>query len=339
MHFAGLPQRPVVGRAFAGQGIARHLLKWFLTMSELTKRLTEQPQVQPERKLDLTEVRRWCEQAKPIFIVGLARSGTSMLQVAFAQHPTMFDIANCRETFIFLRPRQPFADPVHFPTRAYLKGRPNLMALREWVSAYEKDHGRLTEADAVRVFFYFAGNLVYPGRNPLEKTPGHLRKIDLIFEIFPQAKILVCSRDPVDVVASYRKRLAKAREEGEEAEKTGWLDKGVDEMIAVFARFTRMVRDAVPAHGKDMYMAPYEWLIESPEVSVKAICEWAGLTFVPEMVASEGGDKDAGKSEKAHAIQRRASDAHKVLSQEEIDKVQSACSDWIAEWSTPGPLG
>lgn len=309
-------------------------------MRNLIQRLTEKPQADATRKLDLAQVRQWCEQARPIFIVGLARSGTSMLQVAFAQHPTMFDIANCRETFIFLRPRQPFVDPIHFPTRAYLKGRPNLVALRDWVKEHEKEHGQLTEADSVRAFFYFAGNMVYPGRNPLEKTPGHLRKIDLIFEIFPKTKILVCSRDPVDVVASYRKRLTKAREEGEAAEKTGWLDKGVDEMIAVFSRFTRMVREAQPAHGKDMYMAPYEWLIDSPEVSIKAICQWAGMEFVPEMVASEaGGKKEEGKSEKAHAIQRRASDAHKVLTPEEIEKIQAACGPWLEQWSTPGALG
>jgi hypothetical protein len=309
-------------------------------MRTLLKRLSGQPEVESAPMLDLAELRRWCEQSRPIFIVGLARSGTSMLQVAFAQHPTMFDIANCRETFIFLRPRQPYVDPIHFPTRAYLKGRPNLMALREWIEPYEEEFGELGEADSIRAFFYFAGNRIYPGRYPLEKTPGHLRKLDLVFDVFPQARILVCSRDPVDVVASYRKRLVKAKADGEPPEKTGWLDKGVDEMIGVFERFTRLVNQAVPKYGKSMYMAPYDWLIDSPADSVKAICEWAGMEFVPSMIASEAtGSKAEGKSEKAHAIQKRASDAHKVLSLEEIEKIQAACGAWTQQWSTPGPLG
>lgn len=309
-------------------------------MSTLLKRLSGKATVDPAPRFDLEQIHQWCKQSKPIFIVGLARSGTSMLQVALAQHPTMFDIANCRETFIFLRPRQPYTDPIHFPTRAYLKGRPNLMALREWIEPHEEEVGRLTEADSIRAFFYFAGNSVYPGRHPLEKTPGHLRKLDLIFEIFPQARILVCSRDPVDVVASYRKRLAKARQEGEPPEKSGWLDKGVDEMIGVFDRFTRLVNAAIPVHGRHMYMAPYDWLIDSPEESIRAICAWAGMEFVPTMIASEAtGSKAEGKSEKAHAIEKRASDAHKVLSAEEIAKVQAACAPWIDLWSKPGPLG
>jgi hypothetical protein len=309
-------------------------------MHTMLQRPSGQLPAQPNATLELPELKRWCEQSRPIFIVGLARSGTSMLQVALAQHPSMFDIANCRETFVFLRPRQPYVNPVHLPTRAYLKGRPNLMALREWIAPHEQAFGELSEADSIRAFFYFAGNTVYPGRHPLEKTPGHLRKLELIFEIFPHAKILVCSRDPVDVVASYRKRLAKSRAEGEPAEKSGWLDKSIDEMIGVFERFTRLVNEAIPTHGPDMFMAPYDWLIDSPAESIQAICQFAGMDFVPAMVASEAaGSRAEGKSEKAHAIEKRASDAHKVLTAEEIEQVQQACAPWLDQWSRPGTLG
>lgn len=309
-------------------------------MPTMLQRLSGQPPAQPLAKLDLAELRRWCEQSRPIFIVGLARSGTSMLQIAFAQHPSMFDIANCRETFIFLRPRQPYADPVHLPTRGYLKGRPNLMALREWTRQHEAALGELSEADSIRAFFYFAGNTVYPGRHPLEKTPGHLRKLDLIFEIFPRSKILVCSRDPVDVVASYRKRLAKAKAEGESPQSIGWLDKNVDEMIDVFERFTRLVNGAIPIHGKDMFMAPYDWLIDSPSESIQTLCEFVGMDFVPTMVAAETTvGKAEGKSGKSHAIVKRASDAHKMLTVEEIEKVRNACAPWLDQWNRPGVLG
>jgi hypothetical protein len=214
------------------------------------------------------------------------------------------------------------------------------MALREWIEPYEEEFGELSEADSIRAFFYFAGNTVYPGRHPLEKTPGHLRKLELIFEVFPKSKILVCSRDPVDVVASYRKRLAKAKADGEPPEKTGWLDKGVDEMIGVFERFTRLVNEATPAHGRDMFMAPYDWLIDSPTESIQTLCQFVGMDFVPTMIESQAtGSKTEGKSEKAHAIQKRASDAHTVLSPQEIDKIQQACAPWLEQWSRPGVLG
>jgi len=285
------------------------------------------------------DIREWCDSARPIFIVGLARSGTSMLQVAFAQHPTMFDIANCRETFIFLRPRQPFSDPIHFPTRAYLRGRDNLLAFRTLVDVLERDGGPLSESDLVRAFFWYAGNKVYPGRNPLEKTPGHLRKLDLIFETFPRTKVLVCSRDPVEVMASYRKRLLKAQAEGDPPEKTAWLDKSADEMIAVFRNFTEMVHSASEKYGRDMFMAPYAWLIDDPEASIRRLCDFVGMRFNPRMVASDEKIEQEGGGEKAHAIQRRASDADKVLTPAEIAQIQAATAPWIEEWSTPGVIG
>lgn len=310
-------------------------------MHDLLKRPPDEPQAGAGPALDPAELRRWCEQSRPIFIVGLARSGTSMLQVAFAQHPSMFDIANCRETFIFLRPRQPFADPIHFPTRSYLKGRPNVLALREWIVRHERAHGELSEADSIRAFFYFAGNQVYPGRHPLEKTPNHLRKLDLIFELFPLAKILVCSRDPVDVTASYRKRWAAVQGQHlKPGTSVDWLNKTSDEMIEVFERFTRLVNAAIPKHGQHMFMAPYDWLIESPEQAIRELCAWAGVTFVPNMVASDsGGRKESGAAAKGHTIHKRASDAHKVLAPDEIEKIQAACAPWLGLWNTPGVLG
>jgi hypothetical protein len=111
-------------------------------------------------------------------------------------------------------------------------------------------------------------------------------------------------------------------------------------MIGVFERFTRLVNAAIPKYGARMYMAPYDWLIDTPEQAIRAICAWAGMEFVPSMVASDaGGRKESGTSAKGHAIQKRASDAHKVLSSEEIEKIQVACAPWVAQWTTPGSLG
>lgn len=307
----------------------------------MIKRLAGRGQPEQPKLLDLDEIRRWCEQCRPIFIVGLARSGTSVLQVALAHHPTMFDIANCRETFIFLRPRQPYVDPIHFPTRSYLKGRPNLMKLREWIEPHEEELGELSEADSIRAFFYFAGHEVYPGRFPLEKTPGHLKKLDLIFEIFPKTKIIVCSRDPVDVVASYRKRLNSAnKEQLKPGASTDWLDKSVNEMVGVFDRFTKLVKQGMQKHGKDMFMAPFDWIIESPENAIREICAFAGMEFVPNMVASESGArKETGSTAKGHAIEKRVSEASKVLLPEEIERIRAACDPWMTLWNTPGVLG
>jgi hypothetical protein len=305
----------------------------------------------PELTASLADIRAWCEQARPLFICGLARSGTSMLQVAFARHAEMFNIKNCRETHIFVRPRTGMEDPVHVPTKLYLRGRDNLLGYREWVRKLEKTEGPLSEADLIRVFFWFAGTAVYPHRQPLEKTPGHLRKLPLIFELFPRAKIVVCSRDPVDVTASYRKRLLKSRAEGMEESRLKWLNKSPQQMVDVFKRFTRLVEEARPTHGQAMFMAPYEWLVESPAEALKQVCEFAEVPFDPSLLKADGDEADEGKADDdgesddevatfdaSAQITKRESDAHKVLTPDEIDLVVKSTKPWVKLWRTPGVL-
>lgn len=298
---------------------------------------------------DLNEIRAWCEQARPLFICGLARSGTSMLQVAFARHAEMYNIKNCRETHIFVRPRTAIDDPVHVPTKLYLKSRDNLMAYRKLVRQLEIQSGKpLSEQDLIRVFFWYASTSVYPGRQPLEKTPGHLKKLPLVFEVFPKAKVVVCSRDPVDVVASYRKRLQKSREEGMAESSLKWLNKSTQEMLDVFKRFTKLVKEAQPQHGADMFMAPYEWLVADPEPALRQVCTFAGFEFDPVMLKAkddEVPDPDAEDAPDAVStmaassqITQRKSDAHKVMSPEEIEFITQGTQDWMPLWRQPGPL-
>lgn len=281
----------------------------------------------------LDQVRAWCEQARPLFIVGLARSGTSMLQVAFAQHSAMFDIINCRETHIYVKPDQPFEQPNHRPTALYLKGADNLKAYRQWLRGLPGGKGKLGDADKIRCFFWWAAHHVYPGRQPLEKTPGHVHQLPLIFETFPHAKVVVCSREPLDVFASYRKRLQRSREEGVDEASLRWLEKDGRAMVRVFRRFHEAVVAATPSYGKHLFMAPYEWLVADPRVSLQAVCDFAGMALEPGMLQGSGSSAEGGSG-----IQQRASDAHKVLTPQEVAMIEEATAPLVALWRKPGPL-
>ncbi|MFD2453282.1 sulfotransferase [Ideonella paludis] len=49
----------------------------------------------------LHDIRRWSTTARPVFICGLERSGTSILQVSLSRHPELFAVKDVYETFIF----------------------------------------------------------------------------------------------------------------------------------------------------------------------------------------------------------------------------------------------
>ena len=158
----------------------------------------------------------------------------------------------------------------------------------------------------------------------------------------------MCSRDPVDVVASYRKRLQKSRAEGMPESSVKWLNKTPDEMLDVFRRFTKLVQAARPAHGGDMFMAPYEWLVAAPETALREVCAFAGLRYDPAMLQAkddEVPDPDAEDVPDAVStvaassqITQRQSDAHKVLTPAEIELVTQGTREWMDLWRQPGAL-
>lgn len=94
----------------------------------------------------------------------------------------------------------------------------------------------------------------------VEKTPQHLLVLDRVFYEYPNARVLACVRDPMDVFAS---RLARERKAGRAN-------------VWDFTR-TRVLRsfEATRRAWDDERVMPvvYEHLIEFPERVLTAVCE------------------------------------------------------------------
>lgn len=108
-----------------------------------------------------------------------------------------------------------------------------------------------------------------------DKTPIYSSYIDLIHQIFPQAKFIHIIRDGRDVALSM-------------------LDKWGDKEIHVDSYFAarnwvRRIRQAQASGervGSDLYYElSYESLVASPEIELRSICEFLEEPFMNEMVA------------------------------------------------------
>lgn len=232
----------------------------------------------------LHDIRRWSTTARPVFICGLERSGTSILQVSLSRHPELFAVKDVYETFIFLKPRSALQDPAPQMTQAYLQGEEQCRRFRSFAASLSGGKGEISEADVIRAFFYFAAHYVYPGQQPLEKTPAHVRKLGRMLELFPLARVVVCTRDPVSIVASYRKRLVTEKALGKSVDDWGWLDRTAEQLIGHFEQITESILDARQRWPQQVFVAPYDWMTSTPEVALRAICEFAGLAFVGEVL-------------------------------------------------------
>lgn len=284
----------------------------------------------------LQDIRRWATTARPVFICGLERSGTSILQVSMSRHPNLFAVKDVYETFVFLKPRSALTDPAPQMTQAYLQGPANAASFRVFAAQLAGDKPDLSEADLIRAFFYFCAHMVYPGREPLEKTPGHVRRLTRMLELFPLARVIVCTRDPVSIVASYRKRLVKEKALGKGPDEWGWLDKTAEQLIAHFEAVTAHVDEARLRWPEQVFVAPYDWLVDDPEAALQSICKFAGLPFVQEVMKPKevpGRKVDTMLSE---PITKRDPDTEEFVDAETEAMIRTKTQPLMKVWETPG---
>lgn len=100
----------------------------------------------------------------------------------------------------------------------------------------------------------------------VEKTPRHLRKIDLIRALVPGAKFVIIVRDGRDVTASIGKR--------ENGDFAGAISRWVDDN-------RRVLRERGKA---DVHIVRYEDIVTRPEATIRKVTAFLGLTFDSKML-------------------------------------------------------
>ena len=236
----------------------------------------------------------------PIFVVGVGRSGTTLLQSLLSAHPRLAVTPETHFCGIWGRraaqgfeaawegylasPR--FADLGVAPerARAILASSPERTpraALAALLAAYGEARGRPRVG---------------------EKTPGHRNHVRTLLEWFPDARVIVTRRDPRAFVASKLKAPWAARyvpHHGTALRRVTRLH-----MVAEDARlWARVYGELAPALLRDprVTMAPYEALVGDPEGVVRGLCDFLGEAFEPAMLGDRAAQAaaDAPGSEAA----------------------------------------
>jgi protein O-GlcNAc transferase len=193
---------------------------------------------------------------KRIFVVGCGHTGTSLVSIMLGAHPQIYAIPY--ETGAFLRDR-------------------SLAEARQIIDAAT---AACDKPDAAYI---------------CEKTPAHVHCLDNILAVYPEARFIVTTRDPRDVIASIKRR-------------NGTLENGI-------SRWQLGNTAAVDAAARpNSFSLRYEALIAEPEKTLASLCRWLGIAFDPGMLEywkderdwfgiSERRDTD-GKRGPNHVIRR-----------------------------------
>jgi O-antigen/teichoic acid export membrane protein len=218
--------------------------------------------------------------ARPIFIVGPSRSGTTLLARMLDAHSSL---AIFPETWCYV-----VLDRLGCFGEFSNRWQYTLFLNQVWESLkhYQDPAARVLAEEAalrpvysgpVRPILESFGRAYASARDASrwgEKTPGHVLWLPEIRKLFPQARIVICIRDPLDVVSSYDERWGGGRAD------TRYLIRASAQIRHYLQHL--LTEPGFPKH--QTFTVRYEVLTAQPGEVLKELCRFLELEYEPEML-------------------------------------------------------
>jgi hypothetical protein len=230
---------------------------------------------------------------RPIFVTGMGRSGTTLLQSLLSAHSRMGIAPEShfvKNALLFGgleedRPRDFDAFWERYTSNVNFRdlGIDSTECLEVMEESGDRSYGGIFDA-MLRVW---ARKVDKPRVG--EKTPNHVRFLDHLLAWFPDAKVLVMRRDPRAVVASQLRSPWVTLRLQPRTPRGGIFIRKRSLHLARFAReWVRTYRDLVPAREKDsrVMVVAYERLVRDTEAQLQAVCDFLGEAFEAGMLTS-----------------------------------------------------
>ena len=211
----------------------------------------------------------------PIFIVGMPRSGTTLLSALLDAHS---QIAIAPETHFYTRgrPEDPATPDTVEEAWTRLQQQPGIHDMA------------LTEAEEQRIWDRIAQDdnpgppdllralcSTYAERSEAEawgeKTPDHLAHVPTIFEEFPEAVVLCIVRDPRDVCLSLQD--------------LPWNRDSLLESAWKWRRYARLTARYEQEYPNQFRAVKYEDLLSTPERLLRDVLAWLHASFEAQMLS------------------------------------------------------
>lgn len=196
------------------------------------------------------------ELAKPIFIVGMPRSGTSLTEKILSRHP---DVIACGET-------------IHLPVLLY-KELPALIGNdREFPDCLQALTPDIAERAAATYMDKLHAGSSDGSCRVTDKRPMNFMYLGAIAQLFPGARIISCTRDPMDIgLSCYFANFASASELG--------FSQDLTEIGRYYLRYAELMRYWHEVLPMPIHECSYEALVNEPEEEVRRLLEFCDLSW------------------------------------------------------------
>ncbi|MGH2727706.1 MAG: sulfotransferase family protein [Actinomycetota bacterium] len=213
----------------------------------------------------------------PIFVVGCARSGTTMLRAMLDAHRELAIPPESHFIPAMWRVRRRYGHPGPVDASRMASDVVSTFRFGEWGIPADAVRRRVDTlerpsfADAIdAVFLAYAGE---HGKSRWgDKTPNYALDLALLADLFPDARFVHLVRDGRNVALSLLQMP--------------WWPNTLPEAAQVWSHWTRKARSDGRALGPERYLeVRYEDLVDDPGASLRSVCAFAGLPYREEMLA------------------------------------------------------
>jgi Sulfotransferase family len=249
----------------------------------------------------------------PIFIVGTPRSGTTLTARILGSHSILYQPGETHFMQDIYARRATIGDPQtdaaareHVLERLRtIYGRHNAPGAQRSIDrlfATTDLAGRLRTAtsyrDAFSTFMRVQAEAAQKQRW-LNHVPRDLFEIDAIYDLYPDCRVIVCIRHPLDFLASYREKINRAARHSSPAN-TERLRR-LYHPVAIAMLWQSSANTAHTAltkrHGQ-ILLSRYEDLVADPAGQVRMLCDFIGIAFEPQMLAVDANNSSYCPSER-----------------------------------------
>jgi omega-hydroxy-beta-dihydromenaquinone-9 sulfotransferase len=249
----------------------------------------------------------------PTFIVGTPRSGTTLMARILGNHSILYRPGETHFMQDIYARRATIGDPATDPAAREdvvrrlrtLYGRynsPGAQRLIDRLFATTDFADRLRAAktyrDAFSTFMHAQAEAAQKQRW-LNHVPRDLFELDAIFDLYPDCRVIVCIRHPLDFLASYREKVNRSARHSSPAntERLRRLYHPAA-VAALWQSSANTVHTALTKRHDQIFLSRYEDLVADPSAQVRMLCDFIGVAFEPQMLAVDTNNSSYCLSER-----------------------------------------
>jgi hypothetical protein len=242
----------------------------------------------------------------PIFVAGTSRSGTTLTSKILSLHSQILapgsmeflkDIYAVREQMRGGIPEAAARETILAQVRAFYSRR-NDLAEQARVEDIFLNMDIATRILSARSTLEMSKLLLDSQTTRAGKTcwvrhapGGIIYDLPNLFSLFPDAKVILCVRNPLDYLVSYRDSFKRA-ERRNRVHEVDRLQKLYHPIVTslLWVASVRVVSRALEHYASRVFLSRYEDLVADPEIQVRRLCAFIGVEFESAMLAVEGNN-------------------------------------------------